>query len=640
MNNFKHFKFLSLLPFVFCVCSCQLLSNYDNSTDSNEASDKTNDEQKVSNPDSIFFDSKTIYVDIDVETTVKFNTLPKKFDTTGFIMSTNHPNILEMVDQEKFLVKGKRRGETTLTISSSDGSVSGSCNVLVGYEDLQDITPSIDTLEYEVGNLLQKKITIKTTPTYAKENIKVRLTTDKRANIAKVERDETSSSITFVVDMTKQYGKGTLLFYDDKDDNNIVSRSEIQKSVPIYAHKYETKPIITNATCTTDGEEKYNCLCGCGKTKTVKIPALNHDFSGEFEYRKKPTCVEGGIEVHKCKHANCNEEHIVEVPACGHTPDLNNKEATLSNRASLASGIRKAQYYYKCSVCSQLAKGCETFGSGNGDFYLKIIENRYKDNPAKLEGLKKDALRLEKMIIENYEKDTIGTFVFKPDYVNVREFGLFFEHIFYYLNQQYTWMYNEKNTRNLTYNKITYTLISSDYASKQKRTEDFDDHFVLLERFIHTQTFITQDSEYLSKLKNLYRFVADYIFYDNYFRSHSNTNSLRKAYVDRSATCGGFANLFRFLCNYYNVDCWVVSHTSPTTDENGKKTTGRHASNAVLYNNKIYYCDPTFGAATVDNKCNNFMRGKDSSKYFTEHYNFEFHCDFSEYLSSSSINFQ
>ena len=87
--------------------------------------------------------------------------------------------------------------------------------------------------------------------------------------------------------------------------------------VEIRSHEWNTGTVVTDASCTKDGQKKY-VYANCNKEKTEVIPATGHSFSDEFTTDAEATCTTEGS---KSKHCTKCEEvtEVTAIPANGHT---------------------------------------------------------------------------------------------------------------------------------------------------------------------------------------------------------------------------------------------------------------------------------------------------------------------------------
>ena len=155
------------------------------------------------------------------------------------------------------------------------------------------------------------------------------------------------------------------------------------------AEQHDWKLIsATKATCTTAGEEVYQCTkCGKPMTKTTAA-ALGHAWD-EGKVIKEATCTEAGVKVFTCKN-DATHTMNEEIPAKGHTI----VEIPAVPATTTATGLTAGK---KCSVCGEIleapvevpmitvdnkyeidldkvTKGGETRGTGE----VKIVEGNQK----------------------------------------------------------------------------------------------------------------------------------------------------------------------------------------------------------------------------------------------------------------------
>ena len=83
--------------------------------------------------------------------------------------------------------------------------------------------------------------------------------------------------------------------------------------IPALPHDWE-EVVTKEATCTEEGEMTRTCKReGCGKTETVAIPKIAHDYTTEVT---PATCTEEGKVVYTCKV--CGDTKTETIPAAGH----------------------------------------------------------------------------------------------------------------------------------------------------------------------------------------------------------------------------------------------------------------------------------------------------------------------------------
>lgn len=111
-----------------------------------------------------------------------------------------------------------------------------------------------------------------------------------------------------------------------------------KKVVKTCDHTYETQ-IITEATCSAEGEMKFTCS-KCGDTYTEKVAA-----TGKHSYKstvtKEATCEAEGENTFTC--SECEDTYVEMIPALGHSYETKVK--------SEATCIEPGEIEYVCSVC-------------------------------------------------------------------------------------------------------------------------------------------------------------------------------------------------------------------------------------------------------------------------------------------------
>ena len=76
-------------------------------------------------------------------------------------------------------------------------------------------------------------------------------------------------------------------------------------------------------TCTKNGstEERSCSVCEKVMTASVKIPALGHDWTGEWKVVKEATATENGRQEKTCGREGCGQKMYEVIPATGQSPD-------------------------------------------------------------------------------------------------------------------------------------------------------------------------------------------------------------------------------------------------------------------------------------------------------------------------------
>ena len=91
----------------------------------------------------------------------------------------------------------------------------------------------------------------------------------------------------------------------------------LQSQQPIKKKDHEYELINSTPACDGEGEATYKCE-ECGDKYTESLPAGTHILEF-FEAVQEATCLENGIEIHKCKYCDHTEEK--ELPPLGHQLD-------------------------------------------------------------------------------------------------------------------------------------------------------------------------------------------------------------------------------------------------------------------------------------------------------------------------------
>ncbi len=109
----------------------------------------------------------------------------------------------------------------------------------------------------------------------------------------------------------------------------------------------------------------------------------------------------------------------------------------------------------------------------------------------------------------------------------------------------------------------------------------------------------------LEKVRAYYVWITHHVAYDtkSFFSGKSGSESSPETTLKkRNAVCQGYAELFKALCDYGNISCFVVDGYSKGFGyKPGKKFTSTdHAWNLVFVNNKWQPIDATWGAGFVN----------------------------------------
>lgn len=113
----------------------------------------------------------------------------------------------------------------------------------------------------------------------------------------------------------------------------------------------------------------------------------------------------------------------------------------------------------------------------------------------------------------------------------------------------------------------------------------------------------------VEKVRSYYTWLTNNIAYDthSFFKGKSTSEtSAENTLKSRKAICQGYAELFKALCDYSNISCYIVSGYSKGYgySEGKKFTEADHAWNVVKVDQQWQLIDATWGAGHVDDKQN------------------------------------
>ena len=135
-----------------------------------------------------------------------------------------------------------------------------------------------------------------------------------------------------------------------------------------HVHIADSYEILTEATCTDDGEREGVCTV-CGQTFTETVAALNHDWHLQSE--EEATCTNAGKQVYAC--ANCFEYDERTVSALGHDGSV--VVAAISAGCETVGRTEGR----KCSRCGEFVVEPEEIPAAGHEFYY---EKRGNDSHA------------------------------------------------------------------------------------------------------------------------------------------------------------------------------------------------------------------------------------------------------------------
>ena len=101
--------------------------------------------------------------------------------------------------------------------------------------------------------------------------------------------------------------------FDGEDEN---SNCDYCQASLCTEHTWNDGEVVTEATCVTEGSEKFTCTA-CGTTEIRTVNPLGHDYSAEWTVDVSATCTEAGSKSHHCSRCDSKSD-VTEIPATGH----------------------------------------------------------------------------------------------------------------------------------------------------------------------------------------------------------------------------------------------------------------------------------------------------------------------------------
>ena len=165
-------------------------------------------------------------------------------------------------------------------------------------------------------------------------------------------------------------------------------------------HNYEFTKTLTEATCTSEGEDLYTCDI-CGETTTITTAKAAHVY-GDFVVDKEATYTEAG---EKSKYCECGARtEVTVIPKLICTSHTLEKKATLTEATCTTEGID----WYACTKCgaaSQMTvpKLAHTYGDFVIDKAATYTETGEKSRYCTVCGDRTDITVIDKLIDEEHE---------------------------------------------------------------------------------------------------------------------------------------------------------------------------------------------------------------------------------------------
>ena len=166
-------------------------------------------------------------------------------------------------------------------------------------------------------------------------------------------------AINYAYDVIENIGEFKESFVCDHENGELYVEDGKLCFKKRHIHKKDQHKSRVEATCIRPGNIEYYTCTGCDKlldkdgqeiTEDIEIPALGHDFTGEWTVTKPATCTESGVKARKC--SRCKETEKETIPATGHTEAEDAAVAATCTTAGKTAGSH-------CLVCNTIIKAQE-----------------------------------------------------------------------------------------------------------------------------------------------------------------------------------------------------------------------------------------------------------------------------------------
>lgn len=166
-------------------------------------------------------------------------------------------------------------------------------------------------------------------------------------------------AINYAYDVIENIGEFKESFVCDHENGELYVEDGKLCFKKRHIHKKDLHKSRVEATCIRPGNIEYYTCTGCDKlldkdgqeiTEDIEIPALGHDFTGEWTVTKPATCTESGVKARKC--SRCRETEKETIPATGHTEAEDAAVAATCTTAGKTAGSH-------CLVCNTIIKAQE-----------------------------------------------------------------------------------------------------------------------------------------------------------------------------------------------------------------------------------------------------------------------------------------
>ena len=166
-------------------------------------------------------------------------------------------------------------------------------------------------------------------------------------------------AINYAYDVIENIGEFKESFVCDHENGELYVEDGKLCFKKRHIHKKDLHKSRVEATCIRPGHIEYYTCTGCDKlldkdgqeiTEDIEIPALGHNFTGEWTVTKPATCTESGVKARKC--SRCKETEKETIPATGHTEAEDAAVAATCTTAGKTAGSH-------CLVCNTIIKAQE-----------------------------------------------------------------------------------------------------------------------------------------------------------------------------------------------------------------------------------------------------------------------------------------
>ncbi len=166
-------------------------------------------------------------------------------------------------------------------------------------------------------------------------------------------------AINYAYDVIENIGEFKECFVCDHENGELYVEDGKLCFKKRHIHKKDLHKSRVEATCIRPGNIEYYTCTGCDKlldkdgqeiTEDIEIPALGHDFTGEWTVTKPAACTESGVKARKC--SRCKETEKETIPATGHTEAEDAAVAATCTTAGKTAGSH-------CLVCNTIIKAQE-----------------------------------------------------------------------------------------------------------------------------------------------------------------------------------------------------------------------------------------------------------------------------------------